>query len=277
MSHKVLFTFAFVNLLMIGNYVCAQERPRRTYTRADFINVDGGTLNERVERAFKQFKGSNQGDSVWIAYHFPPRDGISIGPFSNTFYYDDGIRLQRREDPANAAVFLLTDATGAQPKFRSVKTLSLSDLYVFEDRPVYWLGDGEVGQSIALLESTMSADRENKELVRGALRAIAAHNSPRVVGLLKEVSTKESNLEVQRSAISNLARVRTQESLDALIDLYDKSTVDSLKEEIIGGIARDESRKASDKLLSIAKNDPNPKMRQRAIRRLSSQGRVWVN
>jgi HEAT repeat protein len=277
MLGKALFTFAFVNSLVIGNYVGAQERPRRTYTRADFINIEGGTLSERVDRAFKQFKGSNQGDSVWIAYHFPARDGISIGPFSNTFYYDDGIRLQRREDSANAAVFLLTDATGAQPQFRSIKTLNLSDPYVFENRPVYWLGDGEVGQSIALLESTMSADRQNGELVRGALRAIAAHDSPRVVGLLKDLSTKESNLEVQRSAISNLARVRTDESLAALIDLYDKSTVESLKEEIIGGIARDDSRKATDKLLSIAKNDPNPKMRQRAIRRLSSHGRAWVN
>jgi len=59
----------------------------------------------------------------------------------------------------------------------------------------------------------------------------------------------------------------------------DGATNDTLKEEIIGGIARNESRKAVDKLQSIAKNDADPKMRQRAIRRLSTArgSGVWIN
>jgi hypothetical protein len=65
-----------------------------------------------------------------------------------------------------------------------------------------------------------------------------------------------------------------------LIDLYDGAASDTLKEEIIGGIARNESRKAMDKLQEIAKNDANPKMRQRAIRRLSTSSResgAWIH
>ncbi len=276
---KIYYLFAFIGLLILYGSVSAQERARRTFTRADFINVEGGSLSERVDRAFKQFKSSNQGDSVWIAYHFPARDGVSYGPFTGMVHYDDGIRLERRDDPSQAAVFLLTDATGSQPKFKSVKTLSMSEPYVFENRPVYWLGNVDSGQSITLLEGTMRAEKENNDLAKGAMRAIAVHNDTRVVPLLKEIAAKETNIDLQRSAASNLARVKTPDSLDALIELYDNATVDSLKEEVIGGISRNDTRKATDKLLAIAKNDPNPKMRQRAIRRLSTQRGtgIWVN
>lgn len=280
MSRKVLF--ALIVCLSCGFVLApAQEQAKRTYTRAEFIKITGGSLNDRVERAFKQFKSSNQGDSVWIAYHFAARDNASIGPFSGMIYYDDGIRLERKEDPAAAAVFLLTEAQGSQPKFAKVKTLSLSDQYVFEDRQVYWLGDVDAGQSLSLLEGLLkeTGEKESRELSRGALRAIALHNSPRVVPFLKEIAAKDSNLDLQRAAVSNLARVKNSESLDALIDLYDGSTVESMKDEIISGIARDASRKATDKLLAIAKNDPDPKRRQQAVKRLSSSRGTgfWVN
>jgi hypothetical protein len=280
MSCKSRVVFIIAWSLFLPSFALGQQQTKRTYTRADFINVDGGSLNERVERAFKQFKNSGQGETLWIAYHFPAREGVSFGPFTGMIYYDNGIRLERRDDPAQAAVFILTDATGSQPTFKSIRTLSLSEPYVFEDRPIYWLGNVDAAQSISLLEGVMRAEKDSKDLPRGAMRAIAVHDNPRVVPLLKEVAAKEANAELQRSAISNLARVKTPESLDVLIDLYDNATVDSVKEEIIGGIARDESRKAADKLLAIAKNDPNPKMRQRAIRRLSSKRGgtgIWFN
>jgi hypothetical protein len=270
-----------ISVLLLG-YISspAQDQQTRSYTRADFINVDGDSLNDKVDRAVKQFKATKQGDTVWLAYHFPPRENAYVGMFSGVYYRDsDGIKLERKEDPSQVAVFLLTDTTGSQPKFSRVKTLNLAEPYVFENRPVYWLGNVDANQSIALIESAMRADAQNRDLSRGALRAIAVHNSPRSIPLLKEVATKETDVELQRAAISNLSRVKTDEGLNALFELYDNASSDTLKEEIIAGIARYESRKAADKLMGIAKNDPNPKMRQRAIRRLStSRGAgVWVN
>jgi hypothetical protein len=253
---------------------------QRKYTRADFINVDGSNLNDKIDRAVKQFKAAKQGDTVWVAYHFPAREDARVGMFSGTVYRDsDGIRLERGEDTTQIAVLLLTDAAGPQPKIIRIKTLNLSEPFVFENRPVYWLGDIDANQSIAALDGFMRADAQNRELSRGALRAIAVHDSPRSVPLLKEVAAKDSDVEIQRSAVSNLSRIKTQEGLNALIELYDGAVSGALKEEIIGGIARNESRKAIDKLQSIAKNDADPKMRQRAIRRLTtSQGSgFWIN
>ena len=273
------FLLALLGLFIASNSVPAQDQTVRTYTRADFINIDGGSLNDRIERAVKQFKGSNAGDTFWIAYHFPALDGVPFGPFAGSIYYDDGIKFEHRDDPSSAAVFLLTDATGSEAKFKSVKTLSLSERYVFENRPVYWLGNADGGQSLTLLEQTMRADQGNVNLARGVLRALAVHDNPGVVSLFKDTATKDSSLDLQRSAISNLARRKTPESLEALFDLYEKSTVVSLKEEIISGIARDNTRKATDKLLTIARDDPNPKLRQRAIRGLSTKrgAGFWFN
>ena len=269
---------AVIALSLVIAVALAQDR--RNYTKADFINIDGSSLNDKIDRAVKQFKNTNKGDTVWLAYHFPAREDARVGVFSGTIYRDsDGIKLERGEDTTQIAVFLLTDASGSQPKFTRIKTLNLSEPYVFEDRPVYWLGNVDVNQSIAALESAMRADTQSRELARGAMRAISVHDSPRSISFLKEVAAKDPDVEIQRSAVSNLARVKTQEGLNALIELYDGAASDALKEEIIGGIARNESRKAIDKLQAIAKNDADPKMRQRAIRRLSTArgSGIWIN
>jgi hypothetical protein len=255
---------------------------QRNYTRADFINVDGSNLNDKIDRAVKQFKATKEGDTVWLAYHFTARKDARVGMFSGTVYRDsDGIKLERGEDTTQIAVFLLTDVSGQQPKFTRIKTLNLSEPFVFENRPVYWLGNVDANQSIAALDGARRDDAQSRELARGALRAISVHDSPRSISLLKDVAAKDSDIEIQRSAVSNLSRVKTQEGLNALIDLYDGAASDTLKEEIIAGIARNESRKAMDKLQEIAKNDANPKMRQRAIRRLStargSGSGIWIN
>lgn len=279
MTRKLFF--ALVAALVTLGYAAtqAQDKPKREYTKADFINVGGGSLNDKLDRAVKQFKAARQGETVWLAYHFPARAGTSYGPFTGMIYYDDGIKLERKDDPASAAIFLLADVSTSSTKFSKIRTLDLREPYVFEDRQVYWLGEVDANQSLAQLESILRADKENKDLARSGLRAIATHDSSRAIALLKEYATNDARVDVQRSAIANLGRVKTAESLATLIELYDKTASNELKEEIIGGLGRSDDRQASDKLLSIARNDPDPKMRQRAVRRLSSvRGNVvWTN
>lgn len=273
MSRKVLLAVAVMAFLLSFAATFAQEKPKRTYTKAEFVNIDGGNLTDRIERAFRQFKSSNQGDSVWLAFHFPAREGSYIGPFAGTVYYDDGIKLERKDDPSQAAVFLLTDASGSSAKVTRVKTLSLKEDFVFEDRMVYWLGNVDANQSLnylATLAKQGKDDKESKELARGAMRAIGCHDSSRAVSLLKEFATQAANQELQRSAVSNLSRFKTAEGSDALISLYDSAKDEAVKDEIIAGLSRSTERKAAEKLLNIAQNDPDPKMRQRAVRRLSS-------
>lgn len=284
MSRKVLLIVTALAFLLSFAATYAQDKPKRTYTKAEFVNVDGGNLADKIERAFRQFKSAGQGDSVWIAYHFPAREGSYIGPFSGTVYYDDGIRLERKDDVSQAAVFLLTDASGSSPNVNRVKTISLKEDFVFEDRMVYWLGNADANQSLNYLSSlARQANKDDKnslELARGALRAIGSHDSSRAVSMLKEFAVQDSTVELQRSAVSNLSRFRTAEGTDALISLYDNARDDAVKDEIISGLARSKERRAADKLLNIAQNDPNPKMRRSAVRRIStanSSSGIWIN
>jgi hypothetical protein len=270
MSIKSFFNAAVI-CLVFGSSALAQSN-QKNYTRADFINVDGGSLTDRVNRAVKQFRDSRAGDTVWIAYHFPANEELSVGPFSGTIYRDDdGIRLVRKEDPAGIAVLLLVDATPSQAQVTKVRTINMTEPYVFENRPVYWLGNAEANESVNYIEGLMKAQPTDKVLIRGALRAIGSHSGSRVVPLLRDFAQNETTEELQRAAISNLGRVGSTESIDVLIAMYDGNATDQVKDEVINALGRQNDRKASDKLLAIAKNDANPKLRQAAIRRLSTK------
>jgi hypothetical protein len=271
---RLLFVF-IVSAFMVLSVTAQQPR---VYTRADFINIDGGNLSSRVDRAVKQFKGSNQGTAVWLAYDFPQIEGVSIGPYSGMIYRDDdGIRLDRSEKPADAAVFLLADAAGDRPVFKRVTTLNLNEPYKFEDKPVYWLGNVDANESIALLDSIRKENQTNVPIASSALRAIAIHDSARTVPLLKEAALKETNLDIQRAAVSALPRTGKTESVAALSDIYRTVTVDPLKEEVIAALGRSSERSAADKLLEIARTDSNASLRKAAVRRLSTRMSAKVN
>lgn len=257
-------------MVPVWSPTAAQDQAVRRYTKADFVKVEGGSLSDRVDRAFRQFKSSGQGETVWLAWHFRARDGVSYSPFGSMNYFDNGIRLEKRDSPNASAIFLLVDATGTAPKFKRLTLLNLDDPYVFEDRPVYWLGDIETAQSIDYLEKTFLSATMERELSRGALRAVSVHEGDQSIALLRKFAGGDGDTEVLKAAVTGLSRIRTPAAIDALIGLYDSAASDDLKREIISGLARSRERKASDKLMSIAKSDPDPKLRQRAIQRIAS-------
>lgn len=265
-----ILTVAFCMVAVLSS-TAAQDQAVRRYTKADFVKVEGGSLSERIDRAFRQFKSSGQGETVWLAWHFRARDGVSYSPFGSMSYFDNGIRFEKRDSPNAAAIFLLVDATGAAPKFKRLTLLNLDDPYVFEDRTVYWLGDIETAQSIDYLEKTFLSAATERELSRGALRAISVHEGDQSIALLRKFAGADADPEIRKAAVTGLARVRTPAATDVLIDLYDSAGNDDLKREIINGLSRSAEPKAADKLKAIAKGDPDPKLRQRAIQRMVSR------
>lgn len=260
-------------LALCGVIVSAQET--RTYSRADFINIEGGSLSDRIGRAVAEFKRSKAGDTVWLAYHFPARESASIGPFSGVIYRDDdGIRLERRDDPQGAAVFLLTETSGDRPVFTRVKVLNLNEPYLFENRPVYWLGNVTADESLAQLDAIRRAREDDRTLARSVLRAAGWHESARVVPMLKEAAQKETSIELQRAAISGLAHIGSKESLDVLDELFNSASSASVKREIVRaysyGRDRANEKRVLDRLTAIARSEESPEVRTEAIRRIAS-------
>jgi hypothetical protein len=250
-----------------------QKESVKEYTRADFINVEGANLNDKLTRAVAQCRAAKLSESCWLAWHFPVREKTRAGEFHG-FYYrdDDGIKLERREDSKQTAVFLLADLKDSQTVYKRVKTLNLGEPYVFEKHPVYWLGDIEANQSIAQLDTLQrAANAELKDDVtraRAALRAIGYHDSPRVFSLLKDAS-KATNAEIRSTALSSLGNLRLAEADAILIELFDQSADEAFKEEVIRRLGSSESRQALDKLQAIAQRDASARLRKAAVRQLS--------
>jgi HEAT repeat protein len=269
-------------VLAFAGLANAQTQATRVYTRADFVNVEGANLNDKIERAVQMFKASRQGDSVWLAYHIPVHENARFGQNSGWTYYDgDGIRLEKRDDPAGAAVFFLVETNGAKPTFIRAKTLNITEPYKFENRPVYWLGDIEAGQSVAHLETLLRAglnqtsDKANERVLsRSALRIISYHNSPRAVPLLEEMAQKETHADLQRTAISSLGQIATSQSLDVLDKLFNSAATAQLKREIVRAYGyadgRGYDKRALDKLTTIAKSSETNDVRAEAVRRIAS-------
>ena len=266
---------ALLVLSMVGG-AFGQAQTGRTYTREDFINVDGGSLSEKLDRAQQQFKSAKQGDSYWVAYHFQAREGINVGPFSGYVYEDsDGIRLYHKENPDGVAVFFLMDASGSKIELTRIKTLNLNEGYLFENRPVYWLGSVDTAQSLTHLQSITRSQSDNKDIVGAALRAISIHSSPQVIPLLKEVALKDASYDLQRSAIRGLGRIPAKESLDALDEIFAAVGNTGLKQETIRSYGNNGDhigeRRVLDKLTAIAKSDSeNLDVRTEAIKRIAS-------
>ena len=274
MFRHLLLAAALTNALFTAPVSNAQTKTVvKEYTRADFINVEGATLNDKLTRAVTQCRAAKLSESCWLAWHFPVRENVRAGEFHG-FYYrdDDGIKLERREDPKLTAVFLLADITGSQTYYKRVKTLNLGEPYVFENHPVYWLGDIEANQSLAQLDTLQrEANAESKTdaaRARSALRAIGSHDSPRALSLLKDAS-KSTNAEIRSTALSSLGNLKLAEADAVLIELFDQGTDETFKEEVIRRLGYSETRQALDKLQVIAQRDTSARLRKAAVRQLT--------
>ena len=271
MFRQLLFAVVLAGAWFTAPVSNAQTKTAvKEYTRADFINVEGATLNDKLTRAGAQCRAAKLSESCWLAWHFPVRENTRAGEFHG-FYYrdDDGIKLERREDPKQTAVFLLADITASQTNYKRVKTLNLGEPYVFEKHPVYWFGDIEVNQSLAQLDTLQREANSDAARTRGALRAIGSHDSPRALNLLKDVASKTTNEEIRRTALASLGNLKLAEADAVLIELFEQSADETFKDEVIRRLGYSETRQALDKLQAIALRDASARLRKAAVRQLT--------
>jgi aminopeptidase N len=100
-------------------------------------------------------------------------------------------------------------------------------------------------------------------------------NNAKAIAKLTQVAKSGADPELRRVAFEQLARVGGDASGDALISIYDDSTDAKVKEWIIQNLGRSGSKRAIQKLMAVAKSDPDPKMRALAVRRLGSLDDEW--
>ncbi len=97
----------------------------------------------------------------------------------------------------------------------------------------------------------------------------ATGKDDRVVKRLMAIAKSDADLNMQREAIRRIS-IRDDDGVTALIEIYNGASSDAVKEEVINRLGQSQNRKAADKLLAIAKDEANPKLRQSAVRKLSN-------
>jgi HEAT repeats len=98
-----------------------------------------------------------------------------------------------------------------------------------------------------------------------------------LLNLLVDVVKRDSDPNVRKEALHGIYRLRTDASINALIQLYDASSDVKVKSEIIPYLLRREGRdskidnsKAIAKLTAIAKSEQNEELRNKAVRYLGN-------
>ena len=155
--------------------------------RAGFIAVDGATLETRIELAVA--RGRSAGSAYWVAYGFDIRRGVAVDfEMRNvrgvtTF---DGLTIQEnsKAETRNVAVFMLYEDGAAMPS--RVEVYNLDRKRNYGGHPVYWTGQADSGESLALLRG-MVASSEDGDVTHHAVVAIGLHADPRVADILESI------------------------------------------------------------------------------------------
>jgi HEAT repeat protein len=110
-------------------------------------------------------------------------------------------------------------------------------------------------------------DVKIKGEVMGNLLRRKGDNS-KAIAKLVAIAKTEKEEELRGRAISQLANLKGDDGATNLAAIYDSLQDAKLKQRVIRALAYNKSRKAIDKLIQIAKNDPDPTIRQMAVRSL---------
>ncbi len=114
-------------------------------------------------------------------------------------------------------------------------------------------------------------DEPGRELVLGALARRQKGNAKVTAKFLELAKSPNASAKIREAAFRGLSRSADEQGIRALVEIYESNPPVPLKESIIRSLGRCaiKSKTASTKLAAIAKDDPDAKMRKRAIRELS--------
>ena len=106
------------------------------------------------------------------------------------------------------------------------------------------------------------------------LSALSMTKGERATAKIAEIAGTADNVRVRREAMNALSRRDPQQAINVLIKLYGTEKNDEVKSEIITALARlapkpvagqADQDAATRKIADIARNDPNPQLRETAI------------
>lgn len=175
--------------------------------------------------------------------------------------------LRRSTDRAiqDKAIFALSQSRSPRAQ------ASLRDFAMKSDAPVdlrgnaiFWLGQAGGGEATEFLR-TAYGSLDNRALKEKVIFSIAQNGGAEAGRWLAEIARNRSEpIELRKNAIFWLSQSRAG-SLPELFSLYDRTAEPEIREQLIFAYSQRNERAATDKLIEIARTDPDRDMRKKAI------------
>ena len=141
-------------------------------------------------------------------------------------------------------------------------------------RGIYRLRSDASISSLLELYDAMSEHKVKSEIIGYLLRR-KGDNSKALTKLVAIAKT-EKDEELRREALRQLLVIKGDEGAANLIEVYDSRQETKVKQTVLRYLVANRSKKAMDKIMQIAKSDPDPAIRQMAIRSISgSDGQLF--
>lgn len=123
-------------------------------------------------------------------------------------------------------------------------------------------------RSVPLLEKLL-VGRSSPKLRERALFVLSQSDSPKAREVVARVAKGESNPDLQMRAVQNLGAYGGKENLQLLSEIYSSSNEIGVKKQVLRSFMVSGQR---DRLLAVAKSDPNVELRADAVRWLGNMG-----
>ncbi|HEX9652250.1 MAG TPA: HEAT repeat domain-containing protein [bacterium] len=133
------------------------------------------------------------------------------------------------------------------------------------EKAIFWLGQTNREDALDILVNLMKTG-SSSELKEKIVFSISQHKSERAVTLLIEVADAERDRDVRKQAIFWLGQIASKKTLHALGDIVESTEDTEAKEQAVFAISQHADKdEAFDMLMDIAKHNPNPEVRKKAI------------
>lgn len=139
------------------------------------------------------------------------------------------------------------------------------------EKAIFWIGQNHREDALDILIDLMKTS--HSDLKEKIVFSISQHKSERAAPLLIEIAESDRDREVRKQAIFWLGQMASKKTLHALGDIIESADETETKEQAVFAISQHADKdEAFDMLMDIAKNNPNPEVRKKAIFWLSQTG-----
>ncbi len=253
--------------------------------RVQHIDKPGLSLDKRIEAAGQEFRREHREGLYMAGYVFPARDRINMGdrrtldtPYQVRIKSSE-IKIRRVYQGKNrdrysvnteldgggpAGIFLLYRMSDSKSRIVDSTLFDPDRSFVFEDTPLYWLGEADAAESFAFLTAQFERSGAD-ELQNNLIFVISLHDSPKATPFLKGVALGGYATGIRKNAIFWLGNLKSPEGYRALKDIAGKVQGTELRKQVVFAYSMSSEEEAIQEMLRIARKDKDREVRKNAI------------